>query len=431
MRRGGGTVRSARSEVRRPTSDLERWVMPNGLTVLYRRDTGFPLACATLLFPTGSHQESVDQAGLCSMTLDLLMQGTRRRDARQIASMMESVGASMGTQAHEDYSEMGFIAPAAEMDRALGLMAEILIEPSFPGAEIVKEKSHVVASLNSRRDAIFNFAFDHLNGALYGQHPYGRPLEGRIESVTSFRRQDFQAWHREHIVPAGVILSIIAPLPVKSMRAKLEKTVGRWKQDATRSVLSKRNPPVDVLTQSVTRQFRSSFQQAYLMVGWQVPSALHPDQISLKVLNALLGGGMSSMLFITLRERLGLAYEVSSFYPTRLDTSQWVIYLGLPAEKLKTAGVKLNDLLEKLAKHGPSATELKQAKMMIRGAFLMDRQSRRRQAWYAAWWEFLGRGPGYGEEFLKAIDAVSVKTVHALLKKILKQPRVTVTVVPK
>ena len=68
---------------------------------------------------------------------------------------------------------------------------------------------------------------------------------------------------------------------------------------------------------------------------------------------------------------------------------------------------------------------------MIRGAFLMDRQSRRRQAWYTAWWEFLGRGPDYGTEFLKAIDAVTPKQVHALARKMMDQPRVTVTVVPK
>src|SRR5438046_3658231 len=120
------------------------------------------------------------------------------------------------------------------------------------------------------------------------------------------------------------------------------------------------------------------------MVGWQAPEARHEDQIPLKVLNTLLGGGMSSRLFLILREELGLAYEVSSFYPTRLDTSQWVVYLGLPQEKLKVASQKLRELLERFAHRGPATAELLQAKAMIRGAFLMDRQSRRRQAWYRA-----------------------------------------------
>jgi predicted Zn-dependent peptidase len=140
---------------------------------------------------------------------------------------------------------------------------------------------------------------------------------------------------------------------------------------------------------------------------------------------------MSSRLFVTLREKLGLAYEVSSFYPTRLDRSQWVIYLGLPKEKLETASRKLDDLLDRMAGTGPNVGEVRQAKAMIRGSFLMDRQSRRRQAWYAAWWEFLGKSAGYGDEFLAAVDRVTPKELGDLLRRILAQPRVTVTVVPK
>jgi predicted Zn-dependent peptidase len=182
---------------------------------------------------------------------------------------------------------------------------------------------------------------------------------------------------------------------------------------------------------SRTVKIRSSFEQAYLMVGWQAPGATHEDQIPLKVLNTLLGGGMSSRLFVTLRENLGLAYEVSSFYPTRLGTSHWVIYLGLPKEKLEAASEELDRLLRSLADKGPTAVEVLQAKAMIRGSFLMDRQTRRRQAWYAAWWDYLGRGPEYPKEFLRAIDAVTPGQLHALLRKMLQQPRVTVTVVPK
>ena len=79
----------------------------------------------------------------------------------------------------------------------------------------------------------------------------------------------------------------------------------------------------------------------------------------------------------------------------------------------------------------PTADEVRQAKAMIRGAFLMDRQSHRRQAWYAAWWEFLGRGANYGEEFLRAVEAVTPKQLQSLMQEIHQQSRVTVRVIPK
>ena len=94
---------------------LEQWRLENGLTVLYRRDAAFPLTSPPRFFwPWEAVRRSPQEAGLCSMTVDLLMQGTRHRTARQLASVMESVGASMGTQVHEDYAEMGFVVPAAE-----------------------------------------------------------------------------------------------------------------------------------------------------------------------------------------------------------------------------------------------------------------------------------------------------------------------------
>jgi len=407
------------------------WTLANGLKVLYQEDPLFPLASATFLFPTGSRKENRAQAGLSSMTIDLLMQGTRKRNARAIARVMESVGASMGTQAHEDYVEMGFIVPATEIDRALELSTEVLREPSFPAEEITKEKAHVLASLRSRRDALFNVAYDHLNRAIYGEHPYGRPLEGHEEAVRSFKLMDFKRWHRDELQPEGAILSIVAPESPRTLLGRLHKTIGKWRPARGPHPDRKSVSHVKPLSKSTQHQVTSSFEQAYLMAGWQVPGTSHPDQIPLKVLNTMLGGGMSSRLFIELREKLGLAYEVSSFCPTRLDTGQWVIYLGLPAEKLKVASRQLDALLEDLAKKGPKGHELHQAKAMIRGAFLMDRQSRRRQGWYNAWWEFLERGPHYGEEFLKKVDAVSAKTVQDLLRKILAQPRVTVKVLPK
>ncbi len=408
---------------------LQRWTLDNGLKVLFQQDASFPLASATLLLRTGSYLESAHEAGLSSMALDLLMQGTQKRDARGIARVMESVGASMGTQAHEDYGEIGFIVPAAEVGRALGIMTEILHEPSFPQEEIVKEKSHVISSLDTRKDAIFQLAYDHMSRALYGDHPYGRPMEGKISTVSRFQRKDMKAWHATQHHASGAVLSLIGPQSPAVMKAMLTKTMGRWRPSAKSHAKTTRD--VQVLKKSHREEVKSHFEQAYLMTGWQAPTSFDKDQIVLKVLNTLLGGGMSSRLFVTLREELGLAYEVSSFYPSRFDVSQWVIYLGLPQERLKLAQKSLDALLETLADRGPRDDEMRQAKAMIRGSFLMDRQSRRRQCWYNAWWEFLGRGERYGEEFLQTIDAVSAKSVRDLLRATLAKPRITVTVVPR
>jgi zinc protease len=412
---------------------MRTWTLDNGLKVLYEQGNAMPLAGATLLWPTGSRHEPHSMAGLSSLTIDLLMQGTVGRTARQIAQALESIGASMGTQGREDYSEMGLVVPAANFGQALAMMREVVRQPTFPADEINKEKAHVLASLESRKDSIFNVAYDALNTALYGDHAYGRLIEGTSKTVRRLTRPDCQDWHKAHVRPRDSILSIVAPWSTSQANKVIREHFDAWKpwtgKPGRLSPRKSHSAGEGVQEKQVT--VRSPFEQAYLMVGWPAPQVSDPDHLPLKVLNTLIGGGMSSRLFVRLREEMGLAYEVSSFYPTRIETSQWVIYLGLPEKKLTLASKRLWDLLQEMAEGGPTMAELRQAKAMIRGAFLMDRQSRRRQAWYAAWWEFLGRGPNYGEEFLKSIDAITLKTVHSLARRMMMRPRVTVRVVPK
>ena len=237
-------------------SAFESWRLENGLRVLYQRDSAFPLTCATLLFGVGSRFEMPDQAGLCSMTLDLLMQGTRHRTARELASVMESVGASMGTQVHEDYAEMGFVVPSTELDRAFGVMAEVLKEPVFPRGEIIKEKAHVLAGLSSRKDAIFDVAYDSLNNALYGKHPYGRPLEGHPGTVRSFKRADFQRWHQKRFRPEQAVLAFTGSLSASEVARRLQKTLGTWRAAGGISAVM----PAKAGTQSIFWAPSHSFQ---------------------------------------------------------------------------------------------------------------------------------------------------------------------------
>ena len=157
------------------------WVLPNGLTCFYKQSAGVPLAAATLLLRSGSACEAISQAGLASLTADLMLQGTRRRSSLRIAEAVEAVGASLGASATEDYTEMGFSAPVGSLARILDVAADVLTEPSFPSAEIRKESADVLASLESRKDSQFTVAFDAFNAAMFGpRHPYGRrPPPGR------------------------------------------------------------------------------------------------------------------------------------------------------------------------------------------------------------------------------------------------------------
>jgi predicted Zn-dependent peptidase len=117
-------------------------------------------------------------------------------------------------------------------------------------------------------------------------------------------------------------------------------------------------------------------------------------------------------LFTELREKLSLAYEVSSFYPTRRQQSRFVVYMGLDAKNLDRAGKRIDELLQELTTTPVTEQELQDTKNYIRGMYLLDRQTVSRQAWYAGWWEIMGPGYAFDERYLDTLMEVSVADIQ-------------------
>jgi zinc protease len=422
--------------------ETQRHVLPNGLVFLYRQSPGIPLAAGTLLLPSGSLDETAAQAGLANLTLEVLPQGTRRLSARKITDRLESMGASLGVQVAEDHTDIGFSVPIGRMEQTLEILVSMLVEPTFLPEEIKKEREGVLAGLKSREDSLFNRAYDTLNEVLYGSHPYGRTIDGYERTVRKFTRSQMLEWYRAHVRPDGAFLSVVSSFPSGQVQKIIEKHFRAWKprgltcltgRQAQSSKLSRNlcHTKVTPLRGNKEVSLKARFEQAYLMIGVQAPSALDSAYAGLKVLNTLLGGGMSSRLFLKLREEMGLAYEVSSFYPTHLAASQWVFYMGLPPGKLAVARKAMEAELDLLRREGPNPEEVRQAVEMIKGTYLMEHQTRARVAWYAAWWELLGKGYEFDRQFVPMIESVTVEEVRTLARRLLDQPRVTVEVTPK
>ena len=409
---------------------ISRWVFPNGLVALYRQDAGMPLAAAALLFRSGSRSEKIEEAGLSNFTFEMLLSGTRRKNARQIADVIESVGASMGAQSAEDYSEIDWLAPAATAEPVFQLMAEVLMQPRWPAGELEKQREHILNDLRTRSDTLFNVAYDAFRKTVFPAHPYGRPVQGAAASIRGFTAKDLARWHAAYVRPDQAVFSLAGPWPAAKARRLIEKILGPWKRRAA-PALAPEKPVFALPPQPGPLVLRAAFKQAFFMMGTDAPALNQGVLLPLKLWNMILGGGMSSRLFVQLREERGLAYDVSSFYPARLEAGSWAVYMGLPAERLPEAERALQALLEELAEKGPSAAELQQAKQLMQGSYVMDHQTQRRKAWYAAWWEFLHRPTDYGKEYLRRIEAVTLQDVRAAGRRLLAQPRLTVKVIPK
>ncbi len=153
-------------------------------------------------------------------------------------------------------------------------------------------------------------------------------------------------------------------------------------------------------------------QQSVVMLGYLTPEVLHPDYAAMKLLNTYLGNGLSSRLFVELREKRGLAYDVSALYPTRIDSSQFVVYMGTAPENSQIALEGLRSEVERLTQMTLSDEELETSKNKMLGQYALGKQTNSQIAQILGWYEILGLGIEFDEKFQADIAAVTVEEVQ-------------------
>jgi len=388
---------------------VNEFTLANGIKVLHKEITDNPLVSAQLFLRAGSVNEKETEAGLANFVQVLLMQGTKNRDSEKLSRDIEDIGASVSTDVDNDFCTLGISVMDAKTDKAMELLADVAFNPAFPAEEIEKERTNVLAGIRSRQDHLHNVADDLFLKTFYGNHPYSWPDIGKKETVSGFMRADLERWHKNNYTGNGTVLSIAGNITLEKAKKLAEMFFSSVppgaKQDEAR-------PPAFPGHKQVNSK-NSKFQQAYLMIGWPAPNNANKDFATLKVLNSLLGGRMSGRLFTELREKLGLAYEVNSFYPSRKLSSRFVVYMGLDKKNIPVAEKRIMEIIADIKQTPVSDKELEETKNYIRGIYLLDHQTIGRKAWYTGFWEIMGAGYSYDDQYLEKLMSVSSQSIQS------------------
>lgn len=403
--------------------------LENGLTLIHLTLPS-PLVSVQIFSPASPFNEPEAKAGLTAFTQGLMMKGTATQSAKQIAQSLERLGISLGPETGEDFIGFGFTCPRESFEEALKILFDILQNPNFPQDEFEKEKKNGLQSLRSKEEHIFTVASEAMSENLYGKFPYHRPVSGYLHTLEKITREDVLERHRQIYPPQKLVMVFVGNTPFENLKKIAEATWGRihlLPEEEGEAA----NPAPPVRVSPLTQALEKPFAQAYLMVGYPAPSVMEKEYPAVKMLDAILGGGMNSRLFVSLREKRGLAYEVDSFFPTRRNKSRLVCYMGLDPERLDEALPALLGLLENLPDNPLSEADLTEKKRYLLGNYLMDHQTASRKAWWLGFWEILGRGFEYDEQYPEDIQKVSPQEVLEMASKIFQNKnRVTVQVVP-
>lgn len=401
--------------------------LPNGLKVIHKQVSRLPLVTFQVFMDCGKLNECDCKAGLSLLTQNLMFKGTTSRSAEQLAKDLEDIGANTASDMQNDYCYTGISVMKQHSDRALELWSDILFNPAFKEEEFQKERVNALAAIQSRQDHIFHVAFDYFNEKFYGlTHPYSWPEQGREDTVKKLELADIVNWHKEYYAPNNMLLVIVGDIKLK----RAEKLVNKYFLKYEPAVLKKTSPEAKPPEKAELQKNTEKFQQAYYVIGFPAPKIDDPDYPKLKVINSILGSRMSGRLFTELREKLSLAYEVNSFYPSRKQLSQFVIYIGLKKENLDLAGRRINEILGEISRTPVSQKELDETRNYIKGIYMLDHQTIEKQAWYYGWWERAGKGYEYDDKYMETLDNVTIGDIRDTAARIFSRPCVSLRVVP-
>lgn len=402
------------------TPNVTRHVLGNGMTVLVREDASADVVAMSLQVRAGSLFETEETAGITNLLQRVMVRGTPKRSALEIAERVEDLGGSLEASGEVETGEIRAAAIARNWEPLLSLIAEIALQPTLPAAEIDTERALVTSQIQTRVDTPFQRAFDAVMTDLYGNHPYARPSLGRRQSVSGLTRERLRAYYEAIYRPERLVLAVSGHVPSRRVIATAERLFG--------TLAASTAAPAPAVTPPAPRTDPHTVEapaaQAQVFVAYLGPSITDPDYAATRVLAAVLGGGMSGRLFVELRDRRGLAYSVGALTSFRTGPGYLLAYLGTAPPNADTAVRGILGEMARVRAEPATAREVERARAYLLGNAAMDRRTNARHAWYMAFFEAVGAGWEWVDHYTRALQAVSVDDVARVAERYLAQPTV-------
>ena len=406
-------------------SNLARFVLDNGITLIsIENPTADIIAGRIFVKEAGSKANLPEKAGLSHLIAATITKGCKELSSQDIAERVESIGASLAASAAADYFLVNVKTVTSDFPQMLQLAADILRSPTFPEKEVKLEKKLTKQNIKSQLEQPFNVAFEALTKLLYPNHPYGISVLGSQETVDNLTRAELQEYHKAYFRPDRLVISISGTITHAEAVNLVEKVFGDWNAPKENPTPIRDFPQLNYSSDQVI--IPQETQQSIIMLGYLGVSVQDPDYAGLKLLSTYLGNGLSSRLFVELREKLGLAYDVSAFFPTRLDRAPFVSYIGTAPKNTEIALNKLREEIDRLTQTQLTPEELQAAKNKLLGQYALGKQTNAEIAHIFGWYQTLGIGIEFDTQFQENVKQVTVEKARAVAQKYLTEPCISI-----
>lgn len=408
--------------------DIRRTVLPSGLTVLQVERHNLPIVMVTLLVKASPLDETPEKAGLANLTAELLTEGTKKRKATEISEEIEFIGASLGASAESDYTTLSLSVLKKDVEKGLEIFSDVLLNPVFPEEEIKRNKELIKGSLKQSEEDPSFVASRAFRKAVYGKLPYGRLITGSADAIDSLKRNDIVKFHSDFYRPNNSVLSVVGDLTAEELDSLVKRFLSGWNSGEMpkRSTIS--TPEMKKETILVNRDL----VQANIILGHAGISRGNPDYYAVSVMNYILGGGgFSSRLMQTVRDKMGLAYDIRSSFAPYKEGGFFEVVVQTKNESAHTVIDEIYRQMDRIRKEQVTEQELEDSKAYLTGSFPRRLDTNRKIADFLAAVEFYGLGLDYVEKYPGYIKSVTRDDVLRVARKYLYTPDMVTVVVGK
>jgi predicted Zn-dependent peptidase len=402
--------------------DIERTRLPNGVRVVTEQMPHVRSVSVGVWIGTGSREEKPHETGISHFIEHMVFKGTKNRTAEQIARSVDSIGGGLDAFTSKELVSYNVKVLDEHLPEAFDVVADLVRNPLFEQGDIEKEKGVILEELKMEVDNPEYLLHEIFSSNFWKGHALGRPILGTKQTIRSFNRDAVEQYYREFYTPSNILITAAGNLRHKNLLRLAEERFADLKRSKVRSPQRAPRPHAPLIFRN-----KNSLEQVHVYVGVPSVAMTHESRFAAYILNAILGGGMSSRLFQNIREKQGLAYAVYSELAMYHDAGCMLIYAGT---SLRSAGKVIDSVVHELSEvtgHLVTPEELRRAKDHIKGSFVLGLESTSSRMGNLARQELYFKRFFSLDEMLERIERVNAEEVRKLAEQFFDPKKMAVT----
>jgi len=401
-------------------------VLPNGITVLIKQTDSVPLFAARAVFLGGSRYENNSDNGISNFVSEMFVRGTNRRTSGQIASQVESMGGEIDGYSGKNSIGVTVESLSRNFNESMDIFADVIRNASFPKEEVERARREILSDINRQKDNLVRKTVNLFLDNLFKHHPYRYDVLGDESTIKEMGRKDLVDFYNRVIQPENMVISVVGSLDPDIVMDNIKKNFGDMKKGDFKAVQINPESEQNKIRKAVAPEENKA--QTHIILGYLAPTMKSRDEYAFEVLNSVLSG-QGGRLFLELRDKMSLAYTITSFYTPGLENGYFGVYIGTSPDKEEEAIEAIKKQLSLLLEKGITKEELERAQNHIVGTFEIGLQRNSSQAAKIGFDERYGLGWDEYKKYPEEIYSVTTEDVLRVAEKYIHPDKYTLAIV--